>query len=153
MGGTAPPREPRSLFGGELGFRLQPVLDVVAVCAATREVELVRSLGDLLIVGLNTDESVRSLDKSPNRPVNPLEDRAEVVGGLRSVDAVVSFPEATPEAIIAALKPEVHVKGGDYRTEDLPESKIVQGYGGQVVILPTLEGRSTTSMLKKLGVE
>src|SRR5207253_531769 len=112
-----------------------------------------RELGDLLIVGLNTDESVRSLGKSPNRPVNPLVDRAAVLGALRCVDAVVAFGEATPEAIIAVLKPEVHVKGGDYQAEDLPESKIVWSYGGEVVILPTLEGRSTTSTLKKLGVE
>lgn len=112
-----------------------------------------RELGDLLIVGLNTDSSVRSLNKSPNRPINPLEDRAAVLAALRCVDAVVAFDEPTPENLISVLKPDVHVKGGDYRADDLPESKIVRGYGGEVVILPTLEGRSTTSILKKLGAE
>jgi len=72
---------------------------------------------------------------------------------LRCVNAVVSFDENTPEELIALLKPEIHVKGGDYRIEDLPEASIVQSYGGKVVILPTLEGRSTTGILKKLGAE
>lgn len=112
-----------------------------------------RALGELLFVGLNSDESVRSLGKSPNRPINSLEDRAAVLGALRCVDAVVAFDENTPERLIEQLKPEVHVKGGDYKAEDLPETRVVQAYGGVVVILPTLEGRSTTSMLKKLGVE
>lgn len=115
--------------------------------------EKARSLGDLLIVGLNSDESARRLGKGPDRPFNSLTDRGLVVGALRCVDAVVSFNEDTPEALIEVLRPEVHVKGGDYREEDLPEAKIVRSYGGEVVILPTLEGRSTTATLKKLGVE
>jgi rfaE bifunctional protein nucleotidyltransferase chain/domain len=111
------------------------------------------SLGNLLIVGVNTDDSVRHLNKGPNRPLNSLEDRATVLSALRCVDGVVAFGEDTPEALIELLKPEVHVKGGDYREEDLPEAKIVRAYGGEVVILPTLEGRSTTETLKKLGAE
>jgi len=111
------------------------------------------SLGNLLIIGVNTDDSVRRLNKGPNRPLNSLEDRATVLSALRAVDGVVAFDEDTPEALIALLKPEVHVKGGDYREEDLPEAKIVRGYGGEVVILPTLEGRSTTGTLKKMGAE
>lgn len=109
-----------------------------------------RTLGDLLIVGVNTDESARRLGKGPNRPFNTFEDRAEVLAALRCVDAVVGFSEDTPEAMIKILRPEVHVKGGDYRAEDLPETKIVESYGGTVVILPTLPGRSTTSTLNKL---
>lgn len=112
-----------------------------------------RELGDLLIVGVNSDESVRRLGKGPNRPVNPLEDRIAVLEALRWVDGAVAFDEDTPEALIAILKPEVHVKGGDYRAEDLPETKIVRGYGGEVVILPFLEGRSTTGILERLGEE
>lgn len=112
-----------------------------------------RKLGDLLIVGVNSDESARRLGKGPNRPVNRLEDRAAVLSALRSVDGVVSFNENTPEHLIAILKPEVHVKGGDYRIEDLPESSVVHAYGGEVVILPTLEGRSTSLILGRLGEE
>ena len=112
-----------------------------------------RALGELLIVGMNTDASVKRLGKGDNRPIHSLEDRAAVLSALRCVDAVVSFDENTPEELIALLKPEIHVKGGDYRIEDLPEASIVQSYGGRVVILPTLEGRSTSGILKKLGAE
>jgi D-glycero-beta-D-manno-heptose 1-phosphate adenylyltransferase len=112
-----------------------------------------RALGELLIVGLNTDASARRLGKGPDRPVNVLEDRAKVVGALKVVDGVISFDEDDPCEVIAALKPEVHVKGGDYRAQDLPETEVVEAYGGQVVILPTLEGRSTTSVLRRLGEE
>lgn len=112
-----------------------------------------RLLGDMLIVGINSDASVRRLGKGPNRPVNPLEDRAEVLSALRFVDAVVPFEEDTPERLISVLQPDVHVKGGDYTVDKLPESRIVLGYGGEVVILPLLEGRSTSSTLKRLGVE
>ena len=109
-----------------------------------------RELGDLLIVGVNSDASVRLLGKGPNRPVNPLEDRAAVLAALRCVDGVVAFDELTPERLISELRPDVHVKGGDYRVEDLPEAKIVLGYGGEVKIIPLLEGRSTTATLRKL---
>lgn len=114
--------------------------------------EKARALGDLLIVALNSDESVKRL-KGPTRPVHSLEDRMRVIGALRCVDAVLSFEEDTPENIIRHVRPDIHVKGGDYTVESLPESKIVFGYGGEVVIMPTLEGRSTTSALKKLGAE
>ncbi len=118
-----------------------------------RLLEVARGLGDLLIVGINTDESARSLGKGPGRPVNTLEDRAAVLEAVRWVDAVVAFSERTPEAVIAALKPEVHVKGGDYRPKDLAETPLVRSYGGEVVIVPLLSGRSTTETLKRLGVE
>jgi rfaE bifunctional protein nucleotidyltransferase chain/domain len=112
-----------------------------------------RSLGDLLIVGMNTDESVRTLGKGPNRPVNPLEDRMFVLEGLKVVDGVVPFAESTPEELIAILKPEIHVKGGDYKIEDMKEAKIVASYGGQVILAPLLPGRSATSVFKKVGLE
>jgi rfaE bifunctional protein nucleotidyltransferase chain/domain len=114
--------------------------------------EEARKLGDVLIVGLNNDDSVRGLGKGPDRPINTLEDRATVIGALRCVDGVMAFGEPTPERLIATLKPEVHVKGGDYDADSLPEARIVRSYGGEVVILPTLEGRSTTEVLKKLGL-
>lgn len=109
-----------------------------------------RKLGDLLIVGLNTDDSARSLGKGPDRPVNTLADRAAVIAALRSVDGVVAFSGPTPEDVIFLLKPEVHVKGGDYTEAQLPEASLVRSYGGEVVILPLLEGRSTTETLRRL---
>ncbi|MBN9502532.1 MAG: hypothetical protein BGO01_17975 [Armatimonadetes bacterium 55-13] len=115
--------------------------------------EKARSLGEMLIVGVNSDASVRQLGKGPNRPVNTEQDRLTVLEALRCIDGAVIFEESTPEAIIAELQPEIHVKGGDYRAEDLPETRIVEGYGGSVVIIPLLEGRSTTNILKRLGEE
>lgn len=109
-----------------------------------------RALGDLLVVGVNDDASVRRLGKGSERPLNVLEDRIAVLEALRSVDAAVPFGEDTPEALIAALRPEVHVKGGDYREADLPEAALVRSYGGEVVLLPLLEGRSTTGLVRRL---
>ena len=109
-----------------------------------------RGLGDLLIVGMNTDASVRRLGKGDDRPVNSLEDRLTVLEGLRSVAGVVAFDEDTPIELIRALRPEVHVKGGDYEADRLPETPIVRAYGGEVVILPLLAGRSTTNILTRV---
>lgn len=111
-----------------------------------------QSLGDFLVVALNTDSSVSRL-KGPSRPVNTLADRMAVVAALRCVDCVVSFDEDTPERIIGEIKPDIHVKGGDYNVESLPESKIVHSYGGQVVIVPLLEGRSSSNVIDKLNQE
>lgn len=108
-----------------------------------------RALGDLLLVGMNDDASVRRLGKGPERPINPLEDRAAVLGALRCIDGVVAFSEDTPIDLIRELRPEVHVKGGDYDVEGLPETPLVRSYGGEVVILPLLPGRSTTAILKR----
>lgn len=112
--------------------------------------EAARALGDLLVVGLNTDESVRSLAKGADRPINTLANRARVVGALRCVDFVISFPESDPIAIISQIEPDIHVKGGDYRVQDLPEGPVVGAYGGSVVILPLVEGLSTTNILTRL---
>lgn len=111
--------------------------------------EKARGLGDYLIVALNTDETVRKL-KGDSRPVNSLEDRLRVVSALRCVDCAVSFAEQTPESIIAQIRPDIHVKGGDYTEDSLPEAKIVHAYGGKVVIMPTLAGRSTTSIIERM---
>ena len=108
-------------------------------------------LGDLLVVGLNSDASARALGKGPNRPVNGEEDRATVLKALRSVDAVIIFDDPTPERLIRALRPQVHVKGGDYKPEDLPEAAAVREFGGEVRIIPFLEGRSTTGILQRLN--
>lgn len=112
--------------------------------------EQARALGDLLIVGLNTDASVRRLAKGEDRPINALEDRATVISALRCVDGVVSFDEDNPVAIVEKLKPEIHVKGGDYDVEKMPETAVIRSYGGEVVILPFLPGRSTTAILQAI---
>ena len=109
-----------------------------------------RSLGDVLILGLNSDASVRRL-KGETRPVNMEADRAEVVGALKSVDAVVIFGEDTAETLIAKVRPAVYVKGGDYTRETLPEARIVERYGGEVAFIPLVAGKSTTSIIERAG--
>ena len=108
-----------------------------------------RNFGDMLIVGLNTDESVRRL-KGASRPINNQDDRAEVLLGLRAVDHVIFFGEATAEALITEVKPAVYVKGGDYTLETLPEAQIVQKYGGRVELVNLVAGRSTTNIVEKI---
>jgi len=115
-----------------------------------RYLEEARACGDMLIVGMNTDASVRRLGKGPDRPINPLEDRAEVLSALRAVDGVIPFEEDTPENLISQLRPEIHVKGGDYTEDQLPEARIVRSYGGDVIILSLLEGRSTTNVVRRI---
>jgi glycerol-3-phosphate cytidylyltransferase len=112
-----------------------------------------RELGDLLIVGVNSDASVRRLGKGPERPIHTVADRIIVLEGLRAVDAAVVFEEDTPSELISILKPEIHVKGGDYVAADLPETAVVESYGGKVVILSLLEGRSTTRAVRALGLD
>lgn len=107
-----------------------------------------RAEGDRLVVGVNSDASVSRL-KGPRRPVNPELDRAALLASLRCVDAVVIFGEDTPVETLRVLRPDVHVKGGDYRLEDLPEAGVVQEYGGRVVLIDLVPGRSTTSMLER----
>ena len=111
--------------------------------------EAAKAQGDVLVLGLNTDESVRRL-KGPERPINHELDRAKVVGALKSVDYVVLFSEQTAEAVIAEVKPDIYVKGGDYTLDTLPEAKIVQSYGGKVAFIDMVEGRSTTNIINKI---
>ena len=108
-----------------------------------------KSFGDVLIVGLNTDKSVHKL-KGASRPINNQDDRAEVLLGLKAVDHVIFFGEATAENLIAEVKPSVYVKGGDYTLETLPEAKIVQSYGGRVEFVNLVAGRSTTNIVEKI---
>ena len=105
--------------------------------------------GDILIVGLNSDESVRTL-KGAGRPVNPEADRAEVLAGLRSVDHVVVFGEKTAEELVRQLQPDVYVKGGDYTVDQLPEASEVAAYGGRTVLVSLVPGRSTTNVIRRL---
>jgi rfaE bifunctional protein nucleotidyltransferase chain/domain len=108
-----------------------------------------RARGDALILGLNSDASVRAL-KGAERPFVPFEDRAAVLAGLRSVDAVVGFAERTPETLIERLRPDVHVKSGQYRIEDLPERTVVLTGGGTIVLAPHLAGKSTTDLVAQI---
>jgi D-beta-D-heptose 7-phosphate kinase / D-beta-D-heptose 1-phosphate adenosyltransferase len=109
--------------------------------------EAARSLGDCLVVCLNSDASIRRL-KGPSRPAVPQEDRQRVLSALSCVDAVVVFDEDTPERLLAELRPDIWAKGGDYAERALPESRLVASWGGQAVVLPYLDGRSTTRLLQ-----
>lgn len=106
-----------------------------------------RRLGDCLVVCLNSDESVRRL-KGPGRPLVPAPDRARVLEALECVDAVLVFDEDTPVEALRRLKPQVWAKGGDYAGQDLPESAVLEEWGGQAVVLPYLDGRSTTRLVR-----
>ena len=114
-----------------------------------RYLKAARSLGDCLAVGLNSDVSVRRL-KGPERPVNVEADRAEVLDALFAVDYVTIFDEPTAAELIARIRPDVYVKGGDYTLDTLPEAKIVQQYGGRVAFVDLVPGRSTTKVIEKL---
>ncbi|MEN9938785.1 MAG: Bifunctional protein HldE [Chloroflexota bacterium] len=108
-----------------------------------------KALGDVLVVGMNTDGSV-SRRKGPKRPINTLEERVHVMAALSCVDAVVAFDEDTPEELLHVVRPDVFVKGGDYTRETLPEARVVEAYGGEVHILPYLEDRSTTGIIERI---
>ena len=105
-----------------------------------------RAQGDALIVGLNGDDSVRAI-KGPQRPIVPFAGRAEVLAALRSVDAVVRFDEKTPVELLAALRPDVHVKSAQYRIEELPERYVVESNGGRILLAPHVHGKSTTDIV------
>lgn len=109
--------------------------------------EQARELGDMLIVGLNTDASVEAL-KGPGRPMVPLQARQKVIAALESVDYVLAFGDPTPIRCITTLKPDVVVKGGDYRPEQVVGAKEVRQWQGRVEVLPFIAGWSTTGMVK-----
>ncbi|MFC0598264.1 D-glycero-beta-D-manno-heptose 1-phosphate adenylyltransferase [Streptomyces palmae] len=110
--------------------------------------ESARRIGDCLIVCLNSDESVTRL-KGPGRPLTLAADRARVLAGLGSVDAVAVFSEDSPQRLLRRLRPDVWVKGGDYSVEDLPEAETLHEWGGQAIVLPYLDGRSTTALTRR----
>lgn len=114
-----------------------------------RYLEEARSLGDLLVVGVNSDESVRRL-KGSDRPVNTERDRVEMLTALNCVDYVILFEDDTPYDLINRIKPQVLVKGGDYKPEDVVGKDIVESNGGEVVIIPLVEGKSTTAVIEKI---
>jgi len=118
-----------------------------------RSLAAAKNLGDVLVVGLNGDASVRRL-KGPSRPVVPQEDRAELLAALGCVDAVIVFNELTPEVSLARLRPEIHCKGADYAPphgKPIPEAKIVESYGGQVKFIPLIPESSTTRLIERIA--
>ena len=108
-----------------------------------------RAVGDVLIVGVNDDASVRA-NKGPDRPIFPAAERVALLAALEIVDALLVFGDATPERVLAAVKPDVHVKGADYATKPIAERSVVEAYGGRVELVPLVPDRSTTDTLAKL---
>lgn len=117
-----------------------------------RYLEATRSLGDSLVVGLNSDASVRLL-KGPRRPIFSQDERAEMLAALACVDFVALFDENTAERLVSLLQPDIYVKGADYAPEsgkELPEAEIVRAYGGRVELIPLVEDRSTTAIIERI---
>lgn len=117
-----------------------------------RYLEETKKFGDVLIVALNSDASVRRL-KGEGRPINNENDRAEVLNALKSVDYVVLFDEDSPMQLLAEIKPDVHTKGADYTVETLPEAKVILENGGRVEFIKFVEGKSTTSTIAKINAQ
>ena len=109
-----------------------------------------RQLGDILVVGINSDEQV-AIQKGPGRPVLPASERAEIVAALESVTYVTIFHEPTVEQLLLAIKPDVHAKGTDYTTESVPERDVVRSYGGEVAIVGDPKDHSSSNLIKAIS--
>ena len=109
-----------------------------------------RDLGDVLVLGLNTDNSVKRLNKAPNRPINNEQARATVLAAMACIDHIILFDEETPYELIKFLQPDILVKGDDYKVETIVGYDIVMARGGKVVTIPFLEGYSTTKLIQKI---
>lgn len=116
----------------------------------TRYLQAARALGDLLVVGVNSDDSVRSLEKAPDRPIVNEAQRAEVVAALGCVDFVVVFSEPDPKALITAVQPDVLVKGGDWSLDRIIGRDVVEARGGKVQTIPLVPGLSTTALIHRI---
>ena len=114
-----------------------------------RILEASKRLGDVLIVGINSDESVRRL-KGPTRPITPEAERAEILASLRCVDYVSIFPEDTAVELLKAIRPDIYVKGSDWTQTTLSEAPVVESFGGQVKIIELVPGKSTTSLISRI---
>ncbi|HLK59870.1 MAG TPA: D-glycero-beta-D-manno-heptose 1-phosphate adenylyltransferase [Chthonomonadaceae bacterium] len=133
---------------GERIVTTNGVFDVLHV-GHTRYLKAARALGDLLVVGVNSDACTRRL-KGPTRPIVPEEERAELLAALKCVDYVTFFDEPIPNALLDVLRPDIHAKGGDYHPEQMPETPIVRRGGGEVVILPFEPGHSTSDIITRI---
>lgn len=116
----------------------------------TRYLQTAKSLGDLLVVGVNSDASVRSLEKAPDRPIVPEAQRVEVLAALGCVDFVVLFAEPDPGRLIAAIQPDVLVKGGDWAPDTIVGRDVVKARGGMVQTIPLVPGMSTTALIQRI---
>jgi rfaE bifunctional protein nucleotidyltransferase chain/domain len=116
----------------------------------TRYLREARALGDVLIVGVNSDRSARAQGKAPDRPINPEAERCEILSALASVDAVVVFDEDTPHEIISALQPDILVKGADWGENAIVGRDVVEAHGGKVVRIALAAGYSTTDIIKRI---
>jgi len=114
-----------------------------------RYLEKARGLGDILVVGVNSDQSVRRI-KGPFRPILPEDERAEILSGLGCIDYVTLFDELDPLELISSLKPQILVKGGDWTKETTVGKEVVEGLGGKVIILPFVEGASTSNLIETI---
>lgn len=114
-----------------------------------RYLQEARELGDYLVVALNSDQSVRQLKGYP-RPFVTQDERAEMIAALESVDYVTIYDELTADEVIRLLRPEIYVKGGDYQLDEIPETPVVRSYGGQVVTVTLVQGRSTTRLVERV---
>jgi len=108
-----------------------------------------KKLGDILIVGVNSDDSVKIL-KGKTHPIIPEKERAEILDSLEVVDYVIIFNEINPENLISQLRPDIHVKGGNYQIEEIPEAKLVESFGGKTIILKEVKGKSTSNIIAKI---
>lgn len=115
-----------------------------------RYLKKAKSFGDVLLIALNSDKSVKSI-KGPTRPINNENDRAEILSSLYFVDYVVMFDEDSPMNLLAKIKPDVHTKGADYTVETLPEAKVILEGGGKIEFISFVEGKSTTSIIEKIS--
>ena len=115
-----------------------------------RSLQKAKSLGDILIVGLNSDSSVKKL-KGKDRPINSEKNRAEILTALSCIDFVSIFNEDTAEKFLEIVKPNIYVKGGEYNVDILPEAKIVKKYGGEIILFPMIPGLSTTMIIDKMS--
>jgi rfaE bifunctional protein nucleotidyltransferase chain/domain len=111
--------------------------------------ETAKALGDVLVVGINSDASVRAL-KGKERPIVPAHERAEIIASLKAVDAVFVFDEKDPRGWLTKIKPNIHVKGSDRKMSEIIEREVVERFGGKIILLPIDKGKSTTNIIKKI---
>ncbi len=114
-----------------------------------RSLQKAKSLGDVLVVGINSDSSVKTI-KGPNRPINNENHRAEVLAALASVDFVTIFPESTANKFLETLKPNIYVKGSEYNSNDLPEASMINKLGGKIIQIPMVPEASTTNIIERI---
>jgi len=133
---------------GELIVFTNGCFDILHV-GHIRYLKKAASLGDKLVLAVNSDSSVKEL-KGRSRPFVPESERLEMLAALEMIDYLILFSEADAKALLDEIKPQVYVKGGDYRIEDLPEAETVYSYGGKIVLVTEVKGKSTTNIIKKI---